>query len=213
MSKTIALPEKARRGRPPKAISNARNIRDELIQAAALEFQEVGYHDTNSNRIAARAGFAPGTFYNHFADKVDVFATLYQRWFQEFTRGVRVRLFAKSSDPAKIARSVTKFMMSHRADWYRIWNSAEMLAATEPRVRFVCRRAQEEAAHELLKLLPRTSPPQVAMILHQASSLSSFFVSGDAEAAGLSEQAIRSRIEGLFIELLGSKVSLLQRNK
>lgn len=202
MSKAVATPEKARRGRPPRALAESRNIRDALIQAAALEFQEVGYHNTNSNRIAARAGFAPGTFYNYFADKVDVFSAMYLRWSQEFSLGLRGRLFAKFNDQAKTARSATKFVITHRANWYRIWNAAEMLSTTEPRVRFVCRRARKDASIELLKLLPGSNPAEISLTLHQAGSLSSFFASGEAEAVGLSEQDIRSRIEHLFVELV-----------
>lgn len=36
--------------------------RENLLLAAAQDFEEVGYHGTHSNRIAARAGYAPQTF-------------------------------------------------------------------------------------------------------------------------------------------------------
>jgi AcrR family transcriptional regulator len=51
-----------------------------LVAAGANEFNRVGYGGTDSNRIARAAGYAPGTFYKHFADKRDVFLAAYEAW-------------------------------------------------------------------------------------------------------------------------------------
>ncbi|TAL23127.1 MAG: TetR/AcrR family transcriptional regulator, partial [Aquabacterium sp.] len=61
-----------RRGRPPKSVPQGTDLRCALVDAAALEIRESGYHATSSNRIAARAGLSAGAFYNYFQDKVDV---------------------------------------------------------------------------------------------------------------------------------------------
>lgn len=54
-----------------------------LLEAARLEFEDPGYDATHTNRIAARAGFAPQTFYRHFRDKPAIFLAVYQRWIEE----------------------------------------------------------------------------------------------------------------------------------
>eukprot|EP01037_Dinobryon_pediforme_P012224 gene12224-12310_t len=59
------------------------DTRTGLIQAAAAEFEEVGYEQTNTNAIARRAGFAPQTFYRHFKDKLAIFLAAYERWTEE----------------------------------------------------------------------------------------------------------------------------------
>ena len=56
------------------------STRDALILAAAVEFDTVGYEQTNTNEIARRAGYAPQTFYRHFKDKLAIFIAVYERW-------------------------------------------------------------------------------------------------------------------------------------
>lgn len=72
----MALVRTGARARPDQT-------RAALIRAARLEFDEHGYDATNSNRIAARAGFAPQTFYRHFKDKIEVFLAVYAHWVEE----------------------------------------------------------------------------------------------------------------------------------
>ena len=50
-------------------------IRDRLIQAAREAFREEGYR-ASVDRIAARAGVAKQTLYNHFSSKEDLFAEI-----------------------------------------------------------------------------------------------------------------------------------------
>lgn len=52
---------------------SATDNRQRLIQAAAEAFMEEGYH-ASIDRIAARAGVARQTVYNHFASKDDLFS-------------------------------------------------------------------------------------------------------------------------------------------
>jgi len=59
------------------------DTRTALIQAAAAEFEAVGYEQTNTNAIARRAGFAPQTFYRHFKDKLAILLAAYVRWTEE----------------------------------------------------------------------------------------------------------------------------------
>lgn len=51
-----------------------------LAEAARLEFEDPGFDATNTNKIAARAGYAPQTFYRHFEDKAAVFREVYRAW-------------------------------------------------------------------------------------------------------------------------------------
>ena len=47
----------------------AMDTRKRILQAGLKLFTEDGYHQTSSKKIAAQAGVATGTFYNHFEDK------------------------------------------------------------------------------------------------------------------------------------------------
>lgn len=49
-----------------------------LLDAAALEFGEKGFHDASISGITGRAGTALGTFYTYFESKDEVFRALVQ---------------------------------------------------------------------------------------------------------------------------------------
>ena len=60
---------------------NARNqavseTRQRLLEAAVVEFSDLGYAEANINRISAAAGFAKGTVYNYFPSKQALMLTL-----------------------------------------------------------------------------------------------------------------------------------------
>jgi AcrR family transcriptional regulator len=60
-----------------------------LIDAAAAIFRREGYFATDSNAIARAAGYAPGSFYNHFADKTAILLAVYDHYVELEWRGVR----------------------------------------------------------------------------------------------------------------------------
>ena len=47
-------------------------LRQEIIDAAFIEFSERGYHQTGISHIAKRIGVGHGTFYRHFENKRDI---------------------------------------------------------------------------------------------------------------------------------------------
>ncbi len=57
---------------------------DAILAAARDAFAETGYPDTGVRDIARRAGVAPGTLYNYFADKEAILRALADRYFGEF---------------------------------------------------------------------------------------------------------------------------------
>ena len=65
--------DRPRRGTPEQT-------RARLVTTAAEIFNRVGYHGTDSNRIAKEAGYATGTFYKHFKDKREAFLAVYESW-------------------------------------------------------------------------------------------------------------------------------------
>lgn len=54
-----------------------------LLAAAREQFELHGYEGTNSNMIARAAGYAPQTFYRHFADKLAIFIAVYKKWTED----------------------------------------------------------------------------------------------------------------------------------
>src|SRR6202453_5320178 len=71
--KKAPIADLPRRGTPEQT-------RARLVTTAGDIFNRVGYHGTDSNRIAKEAGYATGTFYKHFKDKREAFLAVYERW-------------------------------------------------------------------------------------------------------------------------------------
>ncbi len=59
--------------------------RERIIEAARALFESKGYHGTNSKDIAAKAGFAVGTFYGYFKDKKPLFMEVVSRYYDEIS--------------------------------------------------------------------------------------------------------------------------------
>src|SRR5258708_17971763 len=83
-----------------------------LIEAAARIFNSVGYHGTDSNRIAREAGYAPGTFYIHFPDKLAIFLAVYETWVSAEWSSIEVIL--KSGARAMRRRPSRAVLEHHR---------------------------------------------------------------------------------------------------
>jgi AcrR family transcriptional regulator len=56
-----------------------RETRDRLLDAAAVELAEHGFHGASIDAITARAGFTRGAFYSNFDDKADLLVELAER--------------------------------------------------------------------------------------------------------------------------------------
>ncbi len=121
-----------------KAAVPERSTRDVLVEAAGQEFNRVGYHGTNTNKIAQLAGFAPQTFYRHFEDKIDIFLAAYEAWQASERHAVSRALRADTSEAA-----MAKAVLQHHIAWRIFRASLRLLAADEPRVRLARATSRE----------------------------------------------------------------------
>lgn len=106
-----------------------------LIEAAAQEFGEHGFHEAAINGITRRAGVALGTFYTYFDSKEEVFRALVRDMSDttrahvaEAARGAPDRLTAER-------RGLTAFIafVRERPELYRIIEEAQFVAVEEYR--------------------------------------------------------------------------------
>ena len=81
----------------PRTPQQERSIatKQQLFQAALELFAEQGYHQTNTKKIAARAGIAVGSFYAYYRDKKEVFLEVIQYYYQRIQQAA----FAGWIDP------------------------------------------------------------------------------------------------------------------
>lgn len=96
-----------------------RQERAELILAVAEElFAEKGYHDTSMDEIAARAGVAKGTLYQHFARKVDLVCALFEQNIAAFEQAV-AHISASSLDTRARLEWLLSFVYQQRRGSHR----------------------------------------------------------------------------------------------
>src|ERR1700691_995174 len=94
--KKAPMADRPRRGTPEQT-------RARLVTTAGEIFNRVGYHGTDSNRIAKEAGYATGTFYKHFKDKREAFLAVYEAWVTSEWSAIDAEL-SGGRNPGKKAR-------------------------------------------------------------------------------------------------------------
>ncbi len=88
--------------------------RERLIEAAAHTFNEVGYLGTDTNRIARAAGYAPGTFYKHFADKRAIFLEAYLLWVDAEWRKIDAIVAGGGTHDRLVGRLTNEILRHHQ---------------------------------------------------------------------------------------------------
>jgi AcrR family transcriptional regulator len=189
--KATPSPQSARstRGEKPAQHRPRGAGREALLNAAMLEFEEQGYEGTNSNRIAARAGYAPQTFYRHFPDKLAIFLAVYADWSDSGIAAIPV-----VANPAGAAQAL---LDHHRAA--RVFRrSLRALTATEPRVADARARARRRQIAALAAASPRfraTPAPSRFAALLILERLADALADGEFEQMGLTEDQARTLLE------------------
>ncbi len=127
--------------------------RERLVAAAAVEFNRVGYHGTDSNRLARAAGYAPATFYKHFPDKRAIFLAAYGAWVTAEWSDVDRLVRAGGSAPAVAARIVDAVLAMHRR-WRGLRASLRGLVADDAEARAFYREQRRRQLQRLAALRP-----------------------------------------------------------
>lgn len=121
-SETGTLPRRPRTARGERT-------RAALIEAAAGEFGEKGFHDGSISGITARAGVALGSFYTYFESKDEIFRALVVAMSDRVREHV-APVLARSTDPVSGERDALAaflgFAREHR-EIYRIIDEAEFV--------------------------------------------------------------------------------------
>ncbi len=115
-------------GKQPRTERGRRSLR-KLLDAAALEFGEKGFHEASISGITSRAGMALGSFYTYFDSKDSLFRALVSDLSARVGTEARERL-----DPAQDALGAERAAFSAFLDFarehqeiYRIIDEAEFV--------------------------------------------------------------------------------------
>lgn len=163
--------------------------RDKLIVAAAEVFNEVGYWGTDSNRLARAAGYAPGTFYRHFANKLEIFLAAYElRGAVEWDE-IRNELAQPGTEGLDRVAAV---ILKHHRQRIGLRQSLRALAATDPVVRDLLRQQRGIELHEMADLIEqalgaRPTLERCFLAMLAVERTCDAIADGDADALDLSE--------------------------
>ncbi|HSZ11512.1 MAG TPA: TetR/AcrR family transcriptional regulator [Rhizomicrobium sp.] len=177
---------KTRRKRDPE------DTREKLIAAAQGEFNASGFHGTDTNRIARAAGYAPQTFYRHFADKTDTFLAVYERWWKgEVAALEKVLRKRRGKDGAMAAARV---VIGFHTRWRGFRRSLRHLAVTEARVRAARAAARRAQLAPLKAAGTKRGDAELIAALLTAERLCDAAAEGELTDMGLSRREITSLV-------------------
>jgi AcrR family transcriptional regulator len=173
---------------------NPQDSRRALIAAAAKLFNTVGYHGTDSNRIARAAGYAPGTFYAHFPDKLAIFKEVYKTWVDNELLAIAVAHDSGGGTRASRARLARTVIDYHRK-WRTFRASLRALYVTDRSVRVMRLKQharQITAATKILRSRGGAAPrrARVLSLLLLFEVWCDAVADGDAEILGVSESEV-----------------------
>lgn len=197
----------ARRLRAPRPRRGApAETRDRLVAAAAEEINRAGFHGTDSNRIARAAGYAPGTFYKHFADKRAALLAAYEAWVTTEWQAVAA-LMAERGAARPLAERLVEAVLAFHRRWSGLRASLRGLVAIDEEARTLYRAQRRRQLDSLRALRGGPSSPESraadAHLLFTLERVCDAIVEGEARALGVSEDALVARL----VELVRTALS------
>jgi AcrR family transcriptional regulator len=186
-----ASPESRRRRGSPE------ETRRRLVAAAGVAFNRDGYDGTDSNRIAREAGYSPGAFYRHFADKKEAFVAVHAEWVSGEWAEIG-RILAAGGSPRERARAVVDAVVDLHRRWRGMRRSLRSLVGADPDVRraYVSERAGQLDA---MARLPGGDRAGDALLLYLIERTADAIADGEPSAIGVPADEL--------IELLAARVA------
>lgn len=188
--------------RKPERKRDAAATRLALVEAAAAIFKTEGYFATDTNAIARRAGYAPGSFYKHFPDKTAILLAVYELYAAEEWAGLAAATGSQQK-PADRLKACLAFLAEYHMAWTQFRTDIRSVAALEPHVETALaesRGRQLEALAQLTGLSMRRNMAKLVLIRTIAQRLSEAIADGKAQ--GLRPSSIMDAAELALLPLI-----------
>jgi AcrR family transcriptional regulator len=113
-------------GKAPRTARGRETLR-KLLDAAAKEFADLGFHAASISGITRRAGTALGSFYTYFDSKEAIFSALVRDMSESVAREAAAAMSADATGIAREREALTAFLgfARSRKEIYRIIDEAE----------------------------------------------------------------------------------------
>jgi AcrR family transcriptional regulator len=179
-----------RRGSPDQT-------RRRIVMAAAQVFEDHGYFATDTNRIAAAAGYAAGTFYKHFVDKRAVFLAVYEEWVSAEWAQIG-DIIGRGAPPAETAEAIADAVIAHHRAWPRFRASLRALIALDDEVK----QHHRGWRRRQLSMVSGRGGPGAALLLLVAERIGDAIADGEAASLGLRDADARDFLVARIAEQL-----------
>ena len=204
MSSPVPPPSRRdpRSARPRRGTADATRAR--LVRAAAAEFNRVGYFGTDSNRLARAAGYAPATFYKHFADKRASFLAAYATWVSDEWAEVD-RLVRRGGAPAEVAAALLDTVLDLHRRWRGLRASLRALVATDAQARAFYRTQRRRQLDRLAAGRARTDAAAAAddaILLFTLERVCDAIADGELPALGVGVAPTVDRLRAALVAYL-----------
>src|SRR5215469_9239676 len=158
------------------------DTREKLIDAATREFKAHGYAGTDTNRIAARAGFAPQTFYRHFKDKLAIFLAVYRLWEDEEAKVVATLVEKRAG-----AHALADAIVAHHRAYLLFRRSLRALSVEAKAVREARAQSRLRQIRNSIALTGSGTIEALAPILFQIERLADAIAEGEFDDLGIGD--------------------------
>jgi AcrR family transcriptional regulator len=163
--------------------------RARLLDAAEKEFNGAGFFDTDTNRIARAAGYAPQTFYRHFEDKTAIFLAVYDRWWRSEAAAIaETRTRAKPS-----LEEIADVVIAFHSRWKGFRRALRHLAIVDARVRAARAAARLAQLEQLPRRKGQTESDRAAALL-KLERICDAVAEGEFTDMGFSKPAARRAV-------------------
>lgn len=165
----------ARKGYQLQAETRQAN-RDILLAAAIRTFGEIGYDAATTRDILSHTELSPGTFYNHFTDKEDIF--------REILRSLSEQIWHTGRDARAKATNAEEFFRNTFTAFFSVVGSDENILRLVARNQVNIRMARtdpgvqklfEETQRELSEAIERGVLPPIPVATFHLVGFGAFF--------------------------------------
>ena len=181
---------------------NAAQTREKLLEAARTAFNSTGYYGTDTNKIAEAAGYAPATFYKHFADKRAIFLEVYRTWVLSEWDGIwsAARDEGASTSPE---RRILMGVLEHHRKWAVFRKHLRALTLLDEdvhAVRLEQRRLQLDSLEKLARSQGSTKTLREHMIFVQMAveKTCDMIADGELESLDIDVEPVVRELEHLM---------------
>jgi AcrR family transcriptional regulator len=162
----------ARGGRPPTRWGDREQRRVDILDAAREHIADRGYLSLNMRDLAAAAGLSPATLYSYFANKDELFVTLYAEAMRRYVEEIRPGCETDQGLVPLLEHLVSTYVGLYRAygQYFTVWSVLradadldespfpkelilELRAAAIELARLVWRSIRAAAAHDDLRVV------------------------------------------------------------